>query len=130
MAEKKSQKSNVVLRAQLRLMLGDEIAFGPGKADLLDAIRETGSISGAGKKMGMSYRRAWLLVDSMNRCFLEPLVDAAKGGANGGGTQLTDLGEKVLRDYRVLQQEIANITDKHFENLKPLLRDSPLSSEK
>ena len=130
MAEKKLQKSNVVLRAQLRLMLGDEIAFGPGKADLLDAIRETGSISGAGKKMGMSYRRAWLLVDSMNRCFLEPLVDAAKGGTNGGGTQLTDLGEKVLRDYRILQQEIATITDKHFENLKPLLRDNPLSSEK
>ena len=87
-------KSTIKLRAQLRLMLGDEIAFGPGKADLLDAIRETGSIS------------------------------------NGGGTQLTELGGKVLQDYRVLQQEIANITGKHFENLKPLLRDSPLSSEK
>ncbi|RYG07390.1 MAG: LysR family transcriptional regulator [Chitinophagaceae bacterium] len=109
-------------------MLGDEIAFGPGKADLLDAIRETGSISGAGKKMGMSYRRAWLLVDAMNRCFQQPLVDTAKGGANGGGTQLTELGTLVLEHYRALQQDVAEITNKHLENLKPLLRKKPLDA--
>lgn len=80
--------------------------------------------------MGMSYRRAWLLVDAMNRCFQQPLVDAAKGGTNGGGTQLTELGLQMLRDYRTLQHEIAQITDKHFEKLKPLLRDTPLSTEK
>ena len=126
MNTKTTQKPNALLRAQLRIMLDDEIAFGPGKADLLDAIRETGSISGAGKKMGMSYRRAWLLVDSMNRCFQTPLVDTAKGGANGGGTQLTELGEHILQHYRALQEEVAAITDKHFENLKPLLRKKPL----
>lgn len=130
MTSESSTKSTIKLRAQLRLMLGDEIAFGPGKADLLDAIHETGSISGAGKKMGMSYRRAWLLVDAMNRCFQQPLVDAAKGGTNGGGTQLTELGLQMLHDYRTLQREIAQITDKHFEKLKPLLRDNPLSTEK
>lgn len=126
MTETTTKKSTALLRAQLRVMLDDEIAFGPGKADLLDAIRATGSISGAGKQMGMSYRRAWLLVDSMNRCFQTPLVDAAKGGANGGGTRLTELGEHVLENYRALQQEVAAITEKHFENLKPLLRKKPL----
>lgn len=130
MSAENSTKSTIRLRAQLRLTLGDEIAFGPGKADLLDAIRETGSISGAGKKMGMSYRRAWLLVDAMNRCFQQPLVDAAKGGSNGGGTQLTELGIQILHDYRALQQEIALITDTHFEKLKPLLRNNPLSTGK
>ena len=128
MNNKTAQKPNALLRAQLRVMLDDEIAFGPGKADLLDAIRAAGSISGAGKQMGMSYRRAWLLVDSMNRCFQKPLVDTAKGGANGGGTQLTALGEQVLQHYRALQQEVAAITEKHFENLKPLLRKKPLTT--
>ncbi len=129
MTEKTSPKSTAQLRAQLRVMLGDEIAFGPGKADLLDAIRETGSISGAGKKMGMSYRRAWLLVDAMNRCFLNPLVDTAKGGANGGGTQLTELGIQVLDQYRLLQAEVTAITHNHFEQIKPLLRKKPLAAE-
>lgn len=126
---KTTQKPNALLRAQLRVMLDDEIAFGPGKADLLDAIRATGSISGAGKKMGMSYRRAWLLVDSMSRCFQKPLVDTAKGGANGGGTQLTELGIQVLEQYRALQQDVAAITEKHFKHLQPLLRKKPLASE-
>jgi molybdate transport system regulatory protein len=128
MTQNASTKASAELHAQLRLMLGDEIAFGPGKADLLDAIATTGSISAAGKKMGMSYRRAWLLVDAMNRCFTEPLVTAAKGGINGGGTQLTDSGKKVLENYRLLQQEIAIITDKHFETLKPFLRKKKLIS--
>ena len=120
----KNQKP--LLRAQLRLMLGEEIAFGPGKADLLEAIRETGSISAAGKKMGMSYRRAWLLADTLNRCFQEPLIDTAKGGNHGGGTTLTEMGENVLRQYRDAQSEIAAITDKHFQTLQPLLRKTPL----
>lgn len=127
MPEKNQQSAQ--LRSQLRLMLGDEIAFGPGKADLLDAIRDTGSISAAGKKMGMSYRRAWLLVDAMNRCFNEPLVAAAKGGAKGGGTRLTAFGLRVLENYRDLQAEVAAITKKHFSTFKPLLRKTPLNSD-
>jgi molybdate transport system regulatory protein len=129
MNEKSHQTSNLQLRTQLRLMLGDEIAFGPGKADLLDAIHETGSISAAGKKLGMSYRRAWLLVDAMNRCFKEPLVSAAKGGANGGGTLLTSTGKKVLESYRQLQSEIFIVTQNHFANFNPLLRKKPLKCD-
>lgn len=121
-----SSKTSTALRAQLRIMLESEIAFGPGKADLLEAIRDTGSISAAGKKMAMSYRRAWLLVDTMNRCFQQPLVDTAKGGAQGGGTTLTELGEQVLSHYRQLQDEVALISEKHFATLKPLLRKKPL----
>ncbi len=129
MTEFPTKKQNLVLRSQLRLMLDDEIAFGPGKADLLNAISETGSISGAGKKMGMSYRRAWLLVDAMNRCFYEPLIDTSKGGVNGGGAQITELGMQVLKCYRELQQDVSGIANKHLENFKPLLRKKPLPRE-
>lgn len=129
MSSASSKTPKALLRAQLRIMLGEEIAFGPGKADVLDAIQETGSISAAGKKLGMSYRRTWLLVDTMNRCFQQPLVDTAKGGAHGGGTQLTKLGLQVLTQYRELQKEVAAITEKHFVTLKPLLRKKPLTTE-
>lgn len=74
--------------------------MGPGKADLLDAIAETGSISAAARRMRMSYRRAWLLVRTMNACFDKPLVSAAKGGKTGGGAALTDTGAAVLARYR------------------------------
>ncbi len=101
------------LKTTSRLLLGDEIAFGPGKADLLTAISELGSISAAGKRMGMSYRRAWLLVDTMNRCFKQPLVETAKGGSQGGGAQLTELGQKLLADYRELQLDIERLVATH-----------------
>ena len=117
------------LKIQARLMLDDEIAFGPGKADLLDAIQATGSISAAGKQLGMSYRRAWMLVDSMNRCFQQPLVQTATGGTQGGGTQLTETGLDVLKRYRVLQNEINQLSAQHFPELKPLLRKKPLPSD-
>lgn len=116
------------LKIQARLMLDDEIAFGPGKADLLDAIQATGSISAAGKQLGMSYRRAWMLVDSMNRCFQQPLVQTATGGTQGGGTQLTETGLDVLQRYRVLQNEINQLSTQHFSDLKSVLRKKPLPS--
>ena len=74
----KTQSPGPVFR--LRIVLGRDIAVGPGKADLLEGIRETGSIAAAGRRLGMSYKRAWLLVDTMNRCFSKPLVEAIKGG--------------------------------------------------
>jgi molybdate transport system regulatory protein len=82
---------------------GDHYAMGPGKADLLEAILETGSISAAGRKLNMSYRRAWLLVDEMNKCFRGPLVHARLGGAHGGGADVTELGKEALQLYRELQ---------------------------
>lgn len=94
------------LRIRTRLYCGDEIAMGPGKANLLDAIIATGSISAAGRHLGMSYRRTWLLVDAMNRCWAEPLVATATGGAKGGGARVTPLGHEVLALYRSLEATI------------------------
>ncbi len=87
-------------KVTFRLLHQGEIALGPGKAELLETIDKTGSISAAGKAMGMSYRRAWVLVDLMNRCFSQPLVQTAKGGQHGGGTRLTPFGRQVLEKYQ------------------------------
>jgi molybdate transport system regulatory protein len=91
------------LKICLRIMCGPEIAMGPGKADLLDAIAAAGSISGAGRAMGMSYRRAWLLVDAMNRCWASPLVETMPDGAARSGARLSAAGRSVLAHYRALQ---------------------------
>jgi len=98
---------------RLRISRGDDIAIGPGKIELLEAIARTGSITAAAKTLGMSYRRAWLLVDMMNRCFASPVVDAETGGPRGGGTRLTSLGEDVMRCYRRIEAtaESANAAD-------------------
>ncbi|HET6757383.1 MAG TPA: LysR family transcriptional regulator [Burkholderiales bacterium] len=80
-------------------------AMGPGKADLLEAIERHGSISAAAREMGMSYRRAWMLVDSMNHSFGQTLVDTATGGQGGGGASITDAGRDVLRRYRKMQSK-------------------------
>ncbi len=114
------------LKIQARIMLDEEIAFGPGKADLLEAIGAIGSITAAGKHLGMSYRRAWTLVDSMNRCFMQPLVETATGGSQGGGARLTPMGIDVLRHYRLMQEEIKAIEQAHMVQFKPLLRKKVL----
>mgnify|MGYP001044950244 CR=1 FL=1 len=88
---------------QLRIMITPEVRFGPGKANLLEGIKTTGSIAAAGRRMGMSYKRAWYLVDAMNSHFSLPLVESAKGGTAGGGATLTSLGEDVLAAYRTMQ---------------------------
>lgn len=87
-------------RLQLRLWLGPDCWIGPGKADLLELIARTGSISEAGRRMGMSYKRAWSLVDGMNRSFAAPLVSSERGGAGGGGAALTPAGHEVLTRFR------------------------------
>jgi molybdate transport system regulatory protein len=89
---------------RLRILHGDDIAVGPGKVDLLEAIRATGSITAAARALGMSYRRAWLLVDTMNRCFRKPVVEAEAGGKRGGGSLLTPLGEEVIARYRTAER--------------------------
>src|SRR5476649_1876370 len=97
----------VLMRARiavkLRLWRDEDVAMGPGKADLLDAIAQTGSISAAARSMDMSYRRAWMLVDLMNRSFREPLVRSAIGGTRGGGAQLTEAGMRVLAQFRLME---------------------------
>lgn len=98
---------NKNIKPKLRILLGAEIAIGPGKADLLDALARTGSISAAAREMGMSYRRAWELVNTMNHCFRFPLVEASKGGSGGGGARVTDLGLEVLARYRAMEIKAA-----------------------
>jgi molybdate transport system regulatory protein len=102
---RRKASSRPVPPVRVRLLYGAEIPLGPGKADLLEAIIDTGSISAAARRMGMSYRRAWLLVDTMNRCFEKPLVTAATGGSGGGRAQVTALGETVLKRYRGMERK-------------------------
>ncbi|TRZ92944.1 MAG: LysR family transcriptional regulator [Rhodocyclaceae bacterium] len=96
-----------LVRPRLRILLGAEIALGPGKADLLEAIAGTGSISAAGRELGMSYRRAWNLVGVMNRSFRKPLVETLTGGAGGGGARVTEMGADVLARYRAMETKAA-----------------------
>lgn len=107
---------------RLRLTRGDDIAVGPGKVDLLEAIARSGSITAAAKSLGMSYRRAWLLVDTMNRCFRHPVVEAEAGGRRGGGTRLTALGEQVVRRYRASERLAAKAAAPELRALQRLLR--------
>ncbi len=92
---------------QIRIPLVGDVRFGPGKADLLTRIRETGSVSAAAAAMGMSYRRAWSLVAEANRAFRAPLVELSRGGERGGGARLTKEGEAVLASYRALEALLA-----------------------
>jgi molybdate transport system regulatory protein len=94
-------RMNVSLR--IRVVEGKTVIFGPGRADLLAGIAERGSIAAAGRAMDMSYKRAWALVEAMNATFTTPLVEAAKGGAGGGGAKLTDMGQQILAAYRALE---------------------------
>ncbi|HYW03371.1 MAG TPA: LysR family transcriptional regulator [Gammaproteobacteria bacterium] len=94
---------------RLRVARGRRGVIGPGKADLLEAIRDSGSISRAAGRMRMSYRRAWDLVDDLNGLFRSPLVETTRGGARGGGTRLTDAGELVLRCYREMEDEALRV---------------------
>jgi len=94
-------------RTRLRVYLAEDVMLGPGKADLLDGIAATGSIAAAGRRMGMSYKRAWMLVETLNGFFRQPLVTAATGGARGGGAALTPLGRDVLARFRRMEAATA-----------------------
>ncbi len=115
-------QSNTNAGPRLRILLGQATAIGPGKADLLEQIIETGSISAAARAMGMSYRRAWLLVDTMNRCFRSPLVETATGGKRGGGARVTPLGLEVLRRYREMERVAAEAVAGHMAQFSALMQ--------
>ena len=107
---------------KLRVMFGTEIAIGPGKAELLEAIAATGSISESARRLGMSYRRAWLLVDTMNRCFREPVVASATGGTGGGGAQVTPFGHRVLGHFHAMRERVDRALDPELTRFSRLLR--------
>ncbi|EON10933.1 winged helix-turn-helix domain-containing protein [Pandoraea sp. SD6-2] len=98
---------------RVRIRDGDTPVFGPGRLTLLRAIEATGSISAAARRMGMSYRRAWLLVEAMNHEFREPLVTRHIGGVSGGGAQLTPFAQNLMAHYDTLIKEIRLLLDAH-----------------
>ena len=101
---------------------GTKLGIGPGKVALLEAIEQTGSITSSAKKLGMSYRRAWLLVEETNSCLVRPAVETVTGGQRGGGTTLTPVGVELVRRYRALERQTGLAVTR---NLKPLLRTLP-----
>jgi molybdate transport system regulatory protein len=102
----------------IRLTLREGVEFGPGKAQLLEGIRDTGSIAAAGRRMKMSYSRAWGLVETMNTEFRGPLVASAKGGASHGGAVLTPLGHQVLACYRRMEASAARAVAEDLAELR------------
>lgn len=110
-------------RLRVRVVFGESgLVLGPGKADLLEGVRDTGSISAAGRRMKMSYKRAWDLVDAMNRHFREPVVQASKGGSGGGGASLTPMGEDVLALYRRIEARSVEAVTQELAGLCQRLR--------
>jgi molybdate transport system regulatory protein len=110
------------LKPRLRLVAGGTIVLGPGKADLLEAVRDTGSLRRAASGLGMSYMRAWTLVKTMNAAFGDPLVTLARGGARHGGATLTPTGQKVLALYRAMERRCEKATATQAGRIKRFLR--------
>ncbi len=109
-----------IARFRLRVTAGDAIYVGPGKIALLEAIRDTRSITAAAKSLGMSYRRAWILVDEMNRALASAVVASATGGERGGGSALTPLGDELVRLYRRIEATAARACARDLERLLAL----------
>jgi molybdate transport system regulatory protein len=114
------------VKIKAQIMCGSEFAMGPGKADLLESIARDGSISAAGRALGMSYRRAWMLVDTMNRCWTDPLVETKAGGGEERGARLTARGFEVLGAYRELERALAAAArERPLDVLLGCLRSEP-----
>ncbi|NVO28643.1 LysR family transcriptional regulator [Donghicola sp. C2-DW-16] len=112
-------------KLRIRIVFGEDEMIGPGKAELLERIARTGSIAAAGRDMGMSYKRAWMLVDTLNGMFSGPVVVSTRGGPKGGGAHLTDLGQQVLDLYRAFEEASARAGEAELAGLRALLRDIP-----
>lgn len=112
-------------RLRIRIIFGDAEMIGPGKAELLERIDSTGSIAAAGRGMGMSYKRAWELIGTLNAMFQAPVVTSTRGGPGGGGAVLTEMGREVLRRYRAVETEAAHAGARHLDAFTALLRDIP-----
>lgn len=111
-------------RLRIRIVFGDQGMVGPGKAELLERIDRCGSIAAAGREMGMSYKRAWLLIETLNAMFRAPVVDSTRGGPGGGGAVLTDTGRRVLDLYRTFEARAAEAGATTAAELQAMLRDT------
>lgn len=114
--------SSLDAKTRFRVQIKHAVAIGPGKADVLQAIAETGSIAEAGRRLGMSYQRVWSLVRAMNGDFVEPLVLTQRGGSAGGGAGLTPTGHRVLIIYRAVEQDAERAVAKRLPQLLALIR--------
>lgn len=112
---------NIDVQFRLRIRRGDLIVIGPGKVSLLEAIASTGSISAAARMLGMSYRRAWSLVDEMNRGLTQPVVDTSSGGSHGGGAVLTDSAREIIDSYREVEKIAVQSAEKQLSVLTRLV---------
>jgi molybdate transport system regulatory protein len=112
----------VAARLSIRIDLEGACRVGPGKMRLLELIDETGSISAAGRAMAMSYRRAWLLVESLNSAFRAPVVNAQPGGRRGGGATLTPAGRALLERYRTIERAAAAAVQPHLAAIEDELK--------
>ncbi|WP_042085612.1 winged helix-turn-helix domain-containing protein [Iodidimonas nitroreducens] len=113
-------------RLHIRIVFGPKAMIGPGKAALLDQIAQKGSISAAGRAMGMSYKRAWMLIEDLNAMFRDPLVESSRGGPGGGGALLTPNGKAVLNLYRQVQNDAAFSSVASLMALSSLLKDQAI----
>ncbi|WP_244196128.1 winged helix-turn-helix domain-containing protein [Paraburkholderia susongensis] len=118
----KSATPRPEVRFRMRIRHGDSVALGPGKVDLLEAVREYGSISAAARSLDMSYRRAWLLIDELNRSLKSPATHSEQGGQSGGGCTLTPVGETIIRLYREVEEEARRSCSKQIAELMKLIR--------
>ena len=122
MKKKPSATGSPTLHPRFRITRGKEIAFGPGKAELLALVAETGSIGEAASRMDMSYMRAWSLVQTMNTCFKEPVIEAVRGGHERGGAELTETGRRVLELYQQMETDGLKAVQADWRALQKLLR--------
>jgi molybdate transport system regulatory protein len=122
-----TEKSRIVVRPRIRVFRDGEIVMGPGKAELLAHIAETKSLSESARRMKMSYMKAWLLVQTMNRSYKKPLVQAERGGRTGGGARLTPYGQRVLAFYQEMEESSLAAIQKPWAKLRRMLRSSPVS---
>lgn len=124
------QFGNITEGLRFRVVLRPGVALGPGKADLLQAIEETASLTAAARRFGMSYKRGWTLVQEMNADFAKPLVETEKGGSGGGGgAKLTRLGKRILARYRQMEADASKVVAEGIADLRrhlaPEQRRSP-----
>ena len=120
----KKSKKETALQPRIRIYHGGEVALGPGKIELLGYVAETGSLSEAARRMKMSYMKAWLLVQIMNRSFRKPVVQLERGGAQGGGSGITETGREVLELYRQMHEESLKAAAGPWKRLSGLLKAS------
>ena len=118
----KTSSQRPVLKPRFRVVCGKDIVIGPGKMDLLAAVVETGSLNEAARRLGMSYMRAWTLINTMNDYFQEPVIIAERGGKGGGGMKVTKTGHQVLALYQKMEVTALKSTASAWKSLQQLLR--------